>query len=139
MYYLPATRAAGESSGGPFGKESSSARPVKTRIRFSERIRCDSLTGFSSLGHANANVTLSIYLHALKADEVAAGALWENSMAGVISASRSTLKKTPGMADVSKCEHRADSRDGQLIETKLDILVPRAGLEPALPLPENGF
>jgi integrase len=29
------------------------------------------------LGHANANVTLSIYAHALEADEVAAAKIWE--------------------------------------------------------------
>jgi hypothetical protein len=42
------------------------------------------------LGHANANVTLSIYAHALEADEMAAAKIWDDAMADVISASRKT-------------------------------------------------
>ncbi len=33
------------------------------------------------LGHANANVTLSIYAHALEADELAAAKIWDDTMA----------------------------------------------------------
>jgi integrase len=44
------------------------------------------------LGHANANVTLSIYSHALEADEVAAAKIWEDAMAGVIIANKLQLK-----------------------------------------------
>jgi integrase len=36
------------------------------------------------LGHANAAVTLGIYTHALKADELAASKVWEDAMADVI-------------------------------------------------------
>jgi integrase len=36
------------------------------------------------LGHRNSNVTLSIYAHALKADERAAAKVWEDAMADVI-------------------------------------------------------
>ena len=36
------------------------------------------------LGHANANVTLSIYAHALEADELAAAKIWDDAMATVI-------------------------------------------------------
>jgi integrase len=36
------------------------------------------------LGHRNANVTLSIYAHAMKADEQAAAKVWEDAMADVI-------------------------------------------------------
>lgn len=38
------------------------------------------------LGHANANVTLSIYAHALEADELAAAKIWDDAMVGVIEA-----------------------------------------------------
>ncbi len=38
------------------------------------------------LGHANANVTLSIYAHALEADELAAAKIWDDAMASVIEA-----------------------------------------------------
>ncbi len=33
------------------------------------------------LGHANPNITLSIYAHALEADELAAAKIWDDSMA----------------------------------------------------------
>ncbi len=36
------------------------------------------------LGHANANITLSIYAHALEADELAAAKIWDDAMADVI-------------------------------------------------------
>ena len=38
------------------------------------------------LGHANANVTLSIYAHALEADELAAAKVWDDAMVSVIEA-----------------------------------------------------
>jgi integrase len=38
------------------------------------------------LGHANANVTLSIYAHAIEADERAAAKIWDDAMASVIEA-----------------------------------------------------
>ena len=41
------------------------------------------------LGHANAHVTLSIYSHALEADELAAAKIWDDAMADVIHAKRS--------------------------------------------------
>jgi len=40
------------------------------------------------LGHANANVTLAIYAHALPVDEEAAAELWNNSLAKVIAKKR---------------------------------------------------
>ncbi len=49
------------------------------------------------LGHRNANVTLSIYTHALPPDEVAAAKVWNDSMADVIQDSR----KKAGPARVS--------------------------------------
>ncbi|HYI94796.1 MAG TPA: tyrosine-type recombinase/integrase [Bryobacteraceae bacterium] len=52
------------------------------------------------LGHANANVTLSIYSHALEADELAAAKVWNDSMADVIEANRKQ-RATDMLADVS--------------------------------------
>ena len=40
------------------------------------------------LGHANASVTLSIYAHALEADELAAAKVWDDAMVDVISNNR---------------------------------------------------
>lgn len=40
------------------------------------------------LGHASPNITLSIYSHALEADEVAAAKIWNDAMADVISDNR---------------------------------------------------
>jgi len=40
------------------------------------------------LGHANANITLSIYAHALEGDEVAEAKIWDDAMVDVIGASR---------------------------------------------------
>ena len=40
------------------------------------------------LGHANANITLSIYAHALEADELAAARIWDDVMADVVGANK---------------------------------------------------
>jgi integrase len=40
------------------------------------------------LGHASANVTLSIYAHALEADELAAAKIWDDAMVEVIGANK---------------------------------------------------
>lgn len=40
------------------------------------------------LGHANPNITLQIYSHALEADEVAAAKIWNDAMADVIQVNR---------------------------------------------------
>jgi site-specific recombinase XerC len=40
------------------------------------------------LGHANPNITLSIYSHAIPADSRAAEKVWDNALADVIQASR---------------------------------------------------
>jgi integrase len=42
----------------------------------------------SRLGHANPNVTLSIYAHAIEADELAAAKIWDDAMSDVISETR---------------------------------------------------
>ena len=41
------------------------------------------------LGHADQNITLSIYSHALPADTRAAARIWNDAMADVIAAARS--------------------------------------------------
>ena len=43
---------------------------------------------FKRLGHASPNATLSIYSHALEADELAAAKIWNDAMAGVIDEDR---------------------------------------------------
>ena len=40
------------------------------------------------LGHANPSITLSIYAHALEADELAAAKIWDDAMVDVISANK---------------------------------------------------
>jgi integrase len=46
------------------------------------------------LGHADQNITLSIYSHALPADSRAAAKIWNDSMAEVISSAPVTVKPT---------------------------------------------
>ena len=46
------------------------------------------------LGHANANITLSIYAHALEADELAAAKIWDTAMTEVIEANRRPPKRS---------------------------------------------
>lgn len=51
------------------------------------------------LGHANSNVTLGIYAHALPADVRAASEAWRNALADTIAEGRSRKKrKMPGNA-----------------------------------------
>lgn len=40
------------------------------------------------LGHANANITLYLYPHALEADELAAAKIWDDAVATVIGANK---------------------------------------------------
>ena len=42
----------------------------------------------------NANVTLSIYAHALEADELAAAKIWDDAMANVIEAHKRQPNKS---------------------------------------------
>jgi integrase len=52
----------------------------------------------SRLGHANANITLSIYAHPLEADELAAAKIWGDAMADVIGANKRQPKRSlPGL------------------------------------------
>jgi Phage integrase family len=61
------------------------------------------------LGHADQNITLSIYSHALPADTRAATKVWSDAMAEVISASRQPAK-TRMLANVSAARHRKPAR-----------------------------
>jgi integrase len=54
------------------------------------------------LGHASPNITLSIYSHALPADNQAAAQLWNNSMAEVIQKSRKQAAKNRMSSNVIK-------------------------------------
>ena len=51
------------------------------------------------LGHANANITLSIYAHAIEADEFAAAKIWNDAMADVIDANKRPAQRK--LANVS--------------------------------------
>ncbi|MDQ1472035.1 MAG: hypothetical protein QOJ99_3515 [Bryobacterales bacterium] len=66
------------------------------------------------LGHANANITLSIYAHALEADELAAAKIWDDAMADVIGAN----KREPN-------GNLAKSSAGKVI--KLEVIEKKAG------------
>jgi len=61
------------------------------------------------LGHADQNITLSIYSHALPADTRAATKVWSDAMADVISASRKpSIPRT--LANTSAARHRKSAR-----------------------------
>jgi hypothetical protein len=77
------------------------------------------------LGHANANVTLSIYAHALAADELAAAKIWNDSMAEVIA----EYKRQPSrmLANVSA----GGAKKMEVIENKRKEMAGTTGLEPA--------
>jgi hypothetical protein len=83
------------------------------------------------LGHADQNITLSIYSHALPVDTKAAAKVWNDSMAEVIASARSDGKVAPDsprmLANVS-----AGTLWKTLSETnKRDKLAGTTGLEPA--------
>jgi integrase len=65
------------------------------------------------LGHANANVTLSIYAHALETDEIAAAKIWEDSMRDVIGSNKRRSERM--LANVSPKK----SPKLQLVEKKV--------------------
>jgi integrase len=53
------------------------------------------------LGHADQNITLAIYSHALPADTRAAAKIWNDSMADVIATSRRAARPSAGAANLS--------------------------------------
>ena len=83
------------------------------------------------LGHADQNITLSIYSHALPADTKAAAKIWNDAMAGVISDARRSAARSAGavrtLANV--CTRRAENLE--VFETKRKRVAGTTGLEPA--------
>ncbi len=78
------------------------------------------------LGHADQNITLSIYSHALPADKKAATKVWSNAMAEVISDSRKSPAKRM-FADV--CTAKGESK--RFVDSKGKKMAGTTGLEPA--------
>jgi len=78
------------------------------------------------LGHADQNITLSIYSHALPADTKAAAKIWNDAMADVISDSREAGAERR-LANV--CTGRGQSRE--VFESKWKRVAGTTGLEPA--------
>lgn len=77
------------------------------------------------LGHADQNITLSIYSHALPADKRAAAKVWSNAMRDVISDNR---KAAPGriLADTCTANHKSK----RFVDSKRKSLAGTTGLEP---------
>jgi len=78
------------------------------------------------LGHADQNITLSIYSHALPADTRAAAKVWNDAMADVIQDARKPGAKRM-LADVS----RTGTDDGGFVANKGRKMAGTTGLEPA--------
>jgi integrase len=60
------------------------------------------------LGHASPNITLSIYSHALPADNQAAAKLWNDAMSEVIQESRKEAQRKRMLSNVIKGEGKAE-------------------------------
>lgn len=65
------------------------------------------------LGHANANITLSIYAHALEADELAAAKIWDDAMVDVIGKARRQPKRSLAKSSAGRAKKL------KLVETKV--------------------
>jgi Phage integrase family len=78
------------------------------------------------LGHADQNITLSIYSHAMAADTRAAAKVWQDAMADVIESSRKP-GVTRMLADVS----RTGTDGGLFVANKRGKVAGTTGLEPA--------
>ncbi len=78
------------------------------------------------LGHADQNITLSIYSHALPADTRAAARIWNEAMSDVIHASRKPAAHRM-LADVS----RKGLRPSRFDDSKEKRVAGTTGLEPA--------
>ena len=77
------------------------------------------------LGHANPNITLSIYSHAIPADSRAAAKVWNDALADVIQASRKPA------AVRSLAESCAEgTQEGGFVANKRTKVVGATGLEP---------
>jgi hypothetical protein len=79
------------------------------------------------LGHADQNITLSIYSHAMPADTRAAAKVWNDAMADVIQNSRKKSGAKRMLADVSATGTEAKV----FIEKKGVKVAGTTGLEPA--------
>ena len=77
------------------------------------------------LGHASPNITLSIYAHALEADELAASKIWNDAMVDVIEAN----KRQP-MRSLPKSSAE-DAKKSQVVEDIRGSVAGTTGLEPA--------
>ena len=78
------------------------------------------------LGHANPNVTLSIYAHALEADEVAAAKTWNDAMADVIS----TAGQIPGPTQNLAKPSAKPSSYAEVIANASEKMERATGIEP---------
>jgi hypothetical protein len=59
------------------------------------------------LGHANSQVTLKVYSHAMKSDETGAAELWDDATAGIISRTRQPAPKNSSRAtNVIFCDRK---------------------------------
>jgi hypothetical protein len=83
------------------------------------------------LGHADQNITLSIYSHALPADTKAAAKIWNDAMADVISEARSSEPRKAGAAQTfaNVCTRKAENLE--VFENKRKKMAGTTGLEPA--------
>jgi integrase len=77
------------------------------------------------LGHANPNITLSIYSHAIPADSRAAAKVWDNALADVIQASR---KPAAARSLAESCTE--GTRRLGFVANKRKNMVGATGLEP---------
>ena len=76
------------------------------------------------LGHANANITLAIYSHAIEADELAAAKIWNDAMVDVIG----TGKRQPERSlAISSARHH---KKPQVVEKSVGKLERVTGVEP---------
>ena len=78
------------------------------------------------LGHADQNITLSIYSHALPADTRAAARVWQDAMSEVIAATR---REKPARMVADGCTKRPPK--SEVIEFKGSKVAGTTGLEPA--------
>ena len=79
------------------------------------------------LGHADQNITLSIYSHALPADTKAAAKIWNDAMADVISNARKMPVSLRMLANVC----RTGAENTEVFENKRKRMAGTTGLEPA--------
>lgn len=84
------------------------------------------------LGHANPNITLSIYSHAIPADSRAAAKVWNDAMSDIIQSSRKPAAKRM-LADAC----RTGTDGGTFADNKGGLMVGATGLEPDKPKPEE--